>query len=574
MNKRPLRKLAGLIVLYILIFFVIIVIQFKNETIINETFGPFHIILSETRNEDNIPTLKNTFQITAGDLTFYSDSLSTTKIIIGDNEQNLTLKSWQKKSSSDFILFFDNDVYVEFKAPEELPIPLTIEASLPEQAEKVIIPYKLTTSSEISVADEASIILTGAEALYKISAAQIDEAKVALSKETPYFSIAEYVEETQFTFDTVTGYELASDQAFNTTKNKIQKSLIDLFPANPGQATLSEKIATAWVAEMSLQGKYSQALETLSSYSANSARTYISTPFFNTLAKSNKTLTLSINSLNTDIKNSQNKNPLSIFSNENFKEKCVIIPRATLKSLLSSAKDTIEKQPDLISSNTATSILTIYNRLKKYGVKEADTLDSNIETLIKLIEACTSLDENDKLVIMNGSNTMSFEERINTGFALMNAGSIVGNAPAKAAGKLIINETIQSADQLTLETVAALYPTFVPENHFLPHIALLHDENDEIIWAWTIADDMTFKRDAENSIIIGASFNQNQIHHMIIKGIKKFSSIDIYGISYRTDPRFESYNSSGYVFENDTESLLLKYRQRSPVEEIKLYYKQ
>ena len=59
MNKRPLRKLAGLIVLYVLIFFVIIVIQFRNETIINESFGPFHIILSETKNEDNIPVLKN-----------------------------------------------------------------------------------------------------------------------------------------------------------------------------------------------------------------------------------------------------------------------------------------------------------------------------------------------------------------------------------------------------------------------------------------------------------------------------------------------------------------------------------
>jgi hypothetical protein len=60
---------------------------------------------------------------------------------------------------------------------------------------------------------------------------------------------------------------------------------------------------------------------------------------------------------------------------------------------------------------------------------------------------------------------------------------------------------------------------------------------------------------------------------MTIRGIKKLNATDIYGIAYRTDPRFESYNSSGYVYESDTESLLLKYRQRSADEEIKLYYK-
>ncbi|MCR4939864.1 MAG: hypothetical protein K5930_07130 [Treponemataceae bacterium] len=573
MNKRPLRKLAGLVVLYILIFFVIIAIQFENETIINETFGPFNIILSETRNEDNIPVLKNDFQITAGDLTFFSDSLSPAKIIIGENEENLTLRLWQKKSDTNFVLFFDHDVYIEFNAPEGLSIPLSLQASLPSDAEKIMIPYKLSTTAEVSTNDESSLLLTGAEKLFRISAARIDDATISLSNEIPYFSLAEYVEETQFTFDTIKDYELATTQSYNETKKRIQKAIIDLFPEKPEEATFSEKAVIAWLAEMALQNNYVQAMSDLEFYAQNSGRTYISTPFFNTLVAANRTLTLNLSALNTEIKNNQNRNSITIFSNENFIEKCVVIPREVLRNLLSTAKNIIENQTDILSAGNATSILTVFNRLKKYGIKEADILDPYIDTLIKLLESCSSLDENNNLVIMNGSKPMEFTDKINTGFALMDAGAWKGDETLQATGRLLIAETIQKAETIPLETIADLYPRFVPENKFYPHIELLHEEKGDVVWAWTIADHMTFEQQEDNSVLITASFLQNEVHHMIVRGIKKFNSIDIYGIPYRTDPRFESYNSSGYVYENDTESLLLKYKQRSQEENIKLYYK-
>ncbi len=573
MNKRPLRKLAGLFVLYILIFFVIIVIQFKNETIINEAFGPFHIILSETRNEDNNSVLKNEFQIMAGELTFYADSLSTAKIIIGDNEKNLTLNSWQKKSDTDFVFYFDNDVYVEFEAPENSAVPLVIHASLPSSADKVIIPYKLETTAEIQAVDESSLILTGREQLFKINAAQIDDNTFALSKSVPSFSIAEYIEETQFKFDAIAEYELAQIASYNTSKNIIQKSIVEQFPAKPEEATLSENAVIAWIAEKAFQSKYSQAISSLASYAKSSGRTYLSTPYFNTLAASNKTLTFNLDTLNSDIKNAQSKRSLAIFSNDNFLEKCVIVQRDTLSSLLTAAKSIIENQIDTVTSKNAASLLAVYNRLKKYDVKEAQILEPILETLVGIIESFSSLDENNNLVVLNGTKPMEFMDRIQTGFALMEIGSYTKNETTQAAGRLLINSTVQSAEQLSIETVATLYPMFVPENQFYPHIALLSDTNDGIVWAWTVSTKMSLEKTADNSIIIKAAFPQSEIHHMIIRGIKKFSAIDIYGIAYRTDPRFESYNSSGYVFENDTESLLLKYRQRSPEEEIKLYYK-
>ena len=43
-------------------------------------------------------------------------------------------------------------------------------------------------------------------------------------------------------------------------------------------------------------------------------------------------------------------------------------------------------------------------------------------------------------------------------------------------------------------------------------------------------------------------------------------------MAFRTDPRFETYNSSGYVHQKDNDVLLLKSRHRSANEVIRLVY--
>ena len=43
-------------------------------------------------------------------------------------------------------------------------------------------------------------------------------------------------------------------------------------------------------------------------------------------------------------------------------------------------------------------------------------------------------------------------------------------------------------------------------------------------------------------------------------------------MAFRTDPRFETYNSSGYVYKPESETLLLKSRHKTQLEEIKMSY--
>ena len=45
-------------------------------------------------------------------------------------------------------------------------------------------------------------------------------------------------------------------------------------------------------------------------------------------------------------------------------------------------------------------------------------------------------------------------------------------------------------------------------------------------------------------------------------------------MAFRTDPRFETYNSSGYVYKKSTNTLLLKSRHKAAFEVIRLVYRQ
>ena len=86
------------------------------------------------------------------------------------------------------------------------------------------------------------------------------------------------------------------------------------------------------------------------------------------------------------------------------------------------------------------------------------------------------------------------------------------------------------------------------------------------------AKDITYTQAAETGLTLSVDFPEGQIHHVIFKGIPKFNTIYIYNMAYRTDPRFETYNSSGYVYKEEGYTLLLKSKQKQEVETVQMTY--
>ncbi|MDR2028561.1 MAG: hypothetical protein LBP93_03375 [Treponema sp.] len=91
------------------------------------------------------------------------------------------------------------------------------------------------------------------------------------------------------------------------------------------------------------------------------------------------------------------------------------------------------------------------------------------------------------------------------------------------------------------------------------------------IWTWTAASAISAAQ--ENNVLdISASFPVGETHYMMIRGIRPFTKIQLYNIDYRTDPQFERYESSGWVYSASEQTLLLKMRHRTTVEHIRIFY--
>ena len=60
--------------------------------------------------------------------------------------------------------------------------------------------------------------------------------------------------------------------------------------------------------------------------------------------------------------------------------------------------------------------------------------------------------------------------------------------------------------------------------------------------------------------------------YFVMRNVSRLRSIIIYGLEYRSDRRFETYNSSGYVYNENTGTLYVKLKHKQDVEEIILLF--
>ncbi|MDR2047999.1 MAG: hypothetical protein LBP69_00945 [Treponema sp.] len=91
------------------------------------------------------------------------------------------------------------------------------------------------------------------------------------------------------------------------------------------------------------------------------------------------------------------------------------------------------------------------------------------------------------------------------------------------------------------------------------------------LWAWTAALNVSAIQ-APGTTDITVSFPAGETHYMMIRGLRPFAVLQLYGIDYPSDPQFERYDSSGWAYSPQEQTLLLKMKHRSSTERIRIIY--
>lgn len=572
MFTQVLRKSLILLATYAIIIIGIFVFQFKNDSIISEKIGSLHITLLESTAEDNSISLKNKFNIVFNGVTFSGNDEKPVTVQINGRKTSLALTSWKKLSPLSCEFVFNHGVKLLCSVSDETAKAyLLIDATLPRGVESVSIPYGLSAGSTITDQADSKLRLTNKKNSWELTAFDVDSDKIVLTRREHSASYAFFDSSRSFSFEMVANLSAANETNYINTLENLKSNLISSFAQIPADSTtLAEQEVVSYVAAMADRGKYNEALDSVpQAFKKSSSRTFLSGPYFDTLVKVNETLQRTLQGISDFIKTCNETGSIEVFGTPFVADYMCMHPGADSVQIL--LKNAASMDFAESSVQTAACVLNVYNELYEKDAALAQILKPATQKCIEKIQSSCAID-NENITVSERGTFLSVIQAAMVGDSLYRYGQTVGNDSYISAGRLIISSYLKESASFDLKTLSDLYPIVVHKNNFYPHFEILAFDNARAVWAFTCAENISYKNDNAGTVTLTIDFPLSYTHYLIIDGIERFQSIYIYDLAFRTDYRFETYNSSGYVYQRDTQTLLLKSRHKSQLETIRLVY--
>ena len=579
MYRHPFRKSFGLIVLYSIIIIGIFVLQFRNESVVSKTIGLLSISFAQSQSESGEISLKNSLQVSFKGISFTADEVNPAKILIqteeGTKTQTLSLVSAEQTTPLSYTFGFSENVSLTFAVSgTDSDAALSITASLPEYAQNLSLNYKPTSGFSVTEKTKSRLVLNSKNLTYAFTASQIDEKSILFTLQNLVSYYVAYNPSVEFSFasldsDLIIAQKATYDTNIKTLRENLVSSVADSIKNNQN---LSEKAVIAYVAELASQGRYSEAVNYVpDSFKKGNKRTYLSAPFFNSLDAMYPSLEMHNENLAEMIQNAIDSATLSVFTVEDLADYLDTLPDSPIvRNLLSIPTKILESDSasEQVKLSQASGILRTYLKLASIHSVYADSLYSAAQECLSIIEASCVLSDS-TLSLLEKDVPVSHFLALSTGNALVLWGEFNNSEQHSQTGYALIN-SILATNSLDAITLADIYPILV-NNAYYPHYKLLSRNAAGTIWAWTCAPSVFYSLQG-NIGNLSVTFTKGETNYAIVCGIPAFTEIEIYGLSFHSDPRFESYNSSGFIYRSAKKALLLKSRHKTETEVVRLSY--
>ena len=586
MRRYPVRKFLGLFALYAVLIVGILVLQFKTESVFNKNSGSLRITMAQTQGSGDRMVLKNQFQASFSGLLFSADSDTP---VFSYNSQNpdsktdLILDSFQENyEGSDAIrLNFTNGAYIVFQTAkitvdDAESETLSITATPAAGDDTISLPYKILSTHNIEDFASSRIILNSGNGLFALSAPYIKEDRLDFVSGNNIATYAEYNPTSKFEFIAVTGMPLTDSNLCNTNIKHFRDVLVTRFthPASD-ESDYTEDEVVSYVAEMASRGNFDDGINFIpESFQRSSRRTYVSAPFFGRLAALDQSLDMAVERLSSMVQNAINQKNLDIFTVSSINDYILREKKKdSVERLLTLPYQIYSSSPETFNPSAAqiTGIISVYTKLLQTDSECAILLSQVMEPCLEILASkCTIADG--RLIITDGENEINTVQIIKTGNALKKLGEKIQRIDYTDAGCVLLNQGLESVNAFNLQTLADLYPVLVEENGYYPHCQILGYYGTEPVWAWTCSPSVSYNIGNEGIVSMTMEFPLKSSEYIYFKGVPNFyAKIEMQQLMYRSDPTFESYNSSGYVYNADTKSLYIKSRHNSQVELIRIW---
>lgn len=578
MLKKSIRKVFGLVALYAVFIVGIFVMQFKSDSIIRKNIRTMRVTLSETESESGQTSLKNSFQLSFNGLLFSADEKNPVTYTREDSsEVPVRLLSLDEGESLSYALNFSDGVRLTFSLSEDSDAAsLWIAAEMPPNASSVNVRFSPYSGFSVSELKAKSAVFSGRTNSYSLIAPALSNDKISFQKNSKSAHYSMMTKQSEFRLDDIGDLAFASNDIYAQTLASLKSQIINsFFAASQNEVNFSlsvgEQTVLSFVAAMAEAGRYNEALNAVpETFVKGNRRTYQSAPYFGSMADLLPTLTMQVENLNNMILRSVQERNLDIWTVDNLAQYMYTQGNRGNVALLAALPASMTELNLTVSQ--AAGILRSWAYFKAQNSSMASPLEPVLELCAqRIIQAC-SLD-GEKVLLIENDAPLSVLMAATAGDALLSYGRISNQSALEKCGFLIVNSYAGDTAALDLRSMAELYPVLVHGNSYYPHYVLLKTMEGENVWAWTIASSIQYSRDENLTISLNVEFPVGLSHYMFIKGITPFLRIQIYNMDFRTDPRFEIYNSSGYIYRSAAQCLLLKSRHREQNEIVRLFYR-
>ncbi len=569
MTNHIVQKFFRLIAVYCLIILGIFAIQFRNEILINKNIGSLKLSLHEINSPDKKNTLKNVFQVVFRGITFYAEAKSTVLFYDSNGTSEKGVLTNYEINDNTLSLQFDNTCEILFSVNgKDENENLYIHANLSENISKVALPCKpVATYNLESLEKNGFALISGKDSQFLLNSQLDKDNFLCLTQNDNYTSYGLYNPAANITYEMLASFPYAGKDTYDTIVKQFRNTFVSAYKVENIPSS-SEKEITAYLAESAIQGKYKPAIASVNaSFKQDSKKTYLSSPYLNNLINTNKTLVSYNNSLLYKIQQSIDNNTLEAFEIDKLISVLIYKNNLALANQLFSLPVLNEIQTPTIPQ--ITGILNTYTDLFPLSKETAAKINPVIDNILDYLLTLFSTNDDETVVLSTENGDASVSESCRLAAALIRYGKLISNENIEATGYLLANSVLQTIPKET-SVLSDLYPVLV-ENDYYPHFTVLSQGTTNIT-AWTCSPNVTLEKQGTNQLVLSTTFPVGDSQYLIITGLKAFNYIEIYGLNYRSDKRFESYNSAGYVYDKPSQTLFLKMRHKSETEKIIFTY--
>lgn len=604
--KHISSRIASYTFLYVLLFFFIFFVQFRKGT--HFSYESSHLSISGRFfvNEQKEKELLLPLHITSNGLLIFITAEEPIRAVMQDDSiKNLNLLSYEIKDAK-ISLLCDNDTSLVFatsdeniETAEDSSNSLHITCNVPSHIKEVRLPYSLTQNARIKK-EGRNIFVQYQNKSFEFSRLQdglIGQKDslpfISFSKESSSIYYHERVGKAKLDVDSMLSSSFASKEVYQKNKNALHDFAMQSLDKKTRERKHNEKTIVALFAEHGRRGLYQSAKNKYPlSLLQKNRRTYLSSTFYGNVIENYKMKESYDEGELSKIRTKLNSRDLSLFEIPKLLDFLLYRGEDELLNSLIDFADSVDEK--------ALGALEVANMLHLFlDYKDAKMQGKDLSFLAKRCEKeiLTRLFSiGDKAYISTSDGNIESLSIFYISNALIRYGESENNSTCLAIGYLLFNSLYSFVEEPTsfpslfrikneednIDIIASdkgvlgledLYTVLFPNETWYTHESYIFNDEELKIFAITIAKEIVVRYNKSRSLALEFSFERGESHYAVLVGVPEFSNIKIDDkIGYKTDPRFESYNASGYIYDRETKTLYLKLKHNREKEIVEFFY--